>query len=121
MDMADVQQEIVIVADGRPLGRVATEVASALIGKHSTSVVRNAVLPIHVRVTGAAKISISEKKRAQKEYQRYSGYPGGQKRFSMEHLIATKGHEEVLRKAVQGMLPRNKLRTLRMKQLTIEA
>jgi large subunit ribosomal protein L13 len=113
------QETRTIDAGGKRLGRVATEIASILIGKDRTDVVRNAVPPVSVTVTNASKLLIDEKKRGQKEYDWYSGYPGGRRNLSMEQLIARQGHAEVLRKAVYGMLPHNRLRAQRMKLLTI--
>lgn len=108
-----------IDAAGRPLGRVASEAASILIGKHSAEFVKNRVLDDAVVIENADKLAISEKKRAQKMYQTYTGYPGGQKEVSLQELLDKKGVEEALRKAVYGMLPGNKLRAERMKRLTI--
>ena len=108
-----------IDARGKRLGRVATEVATILIGKDRTDVVRNVVPDVHVTVTNASKLLIDEKKREQKEYDRYSGYPGGRRTRTLEQVITQKGYAEVLRNAVYGMLPHNRLRAQRMKQLTI--
>ena len=108
-----------IDANGKAVGRVATEVASLIMGKHRTDVVRNIVLPTKVSVSNVAKMHITEKKSVQKEYDRYSGYPGGRKVLSMQKLIARKGHTEILKKAIFGMLPKNKLRPIRMKNLSI--
>jgi large subunit ribosomal protein L13 len=106
-------------ASGKRLGRVATEIAALLIGKNRTDVVRNVVPPVSVTVTNASKLLIDEKKRGQKGYEWYSGYPGGRRELSMEQLIERQGYTVVLRKAVYGMLPHNRLRAVRMKQLTI--
>lgn len=107
-----------IDATDRPIGRVATEAASILLGKNSAEFAKNAVAPVEVIIENADKLKISEKKRSQKDYQRFSGYPGGLKIQSLQDLINKKGYEEVLRKAVYGMLPGNKLRAQRMKHLT---
>ena len=108
-----------IDAKGKRLGRVATEVAHILLGKHRTDAVRNIPAPVAVTITNASKLLIDEKKRQQKEYDRYTGYPGGRRVLSMEKLIDKKGYTEILRKAVYGMLPSNRLRAVRMKNLTI--
>ena len=104
-------------AADRRIGRVATEVASILIGKNSVDFVKHHILPVAVAITNVDKLNISEKKRGQKEYQRYSGYPSGQKIQSLQDLIDKKGYEEVMRKAVYGMLPGNRLRAERMKRI----
>jgi large subunit ribosomal protein L13 len=106
-------------ASGRTIGRVASEAASALLGKKSAQFVRNFVLPVRVTITNAGKLSISERRIAGKDYVRYTGYPGGLRTTSMAVLTTKKGIEEVLRVAVDGMIPRNKLRKDRMKRLTI--
>ena len=108
-----------IDAKGRPLGRVASEAASALLGKKSPHYVKNLVLPVEVTITNAAALSIGEKKLLQKEYTHYTGYPGGLRTTTLQMLKDKKGIEEVIRKAVDGMIPRNKLRKERMKRLTI--
>ncbi|MES2225332.1 MAG: 50S ribosomal protein L13 [Patescibacteria group bacterium] len=110
-----------IDASGRTLGRVASDAASALLGKKSAQYVKNFVIPTEVTITNASKLSISERRMAGKEYVRYTGYPGGLRKTSMSLLKDKKGIEEVLRKAVDGMIPRNKLRKERMKRLTITA
>jgi large subunit ribosomal protein L13 len=108
-------------AAGRPLGRVASEAAHALLGKRSVNYVQNFVLPVEVTIINASKLAIEEKKMKQKEYTRYTGYPGGLRIQNLAMLKDKKGIEEVLRKAVDGMIPRNKLRKDRMKRLTITA
>lgn len=108
-----------IDASGKRLGRLASEVAALLAGKDKTDAVRNVVSPVSITVTNASKLLIDEKKRSQKRYDWYSGYPGGRRTLSLEQLIARAGYAEVLRKAVYGMLPHNRLRAKRMKQLTI--
>ena len=108
-------------AKGRTLGRVASEAASALLGKKSVHYVQNFVLPVEVTIINAGGLVIGEKKLLQKEYTRYTGYPGGLRTTTLQVLKDKKGIEEVLRKAVDGMIPRNKLRKERMKRLTITA
>ena len=108
-----------IDASGRTLGRVASEAASALLGKKSVHFIKNEVLPISVVIENAGKLSISEKRRAEKSYTHYTGYPGGLKTATLAELLTKKGIAFVLAKTVEGMIPRNKLRTPRMKKLTI--
>ena len=64
-------------------------------------------------------MKLTEKRVDQKEFTHYTGYPGGLRTTSMRNMMATKGIAEVLRKAVDGMIPRNKLRKERMKRVTI--
>lgn len=113
-------EKYTIDAKGKRLGRVATEVATLLMGKHKSDVARNKVVPIEVVVENVSKLLLSEKKRNEKIYTRYTGYPGGLRKFSMQKLIDKKGYGEVFRKAVYGMLPSNRLRAERMKNLIVQ-
>ena len=76
-----------IDATDRPIGRVATEAAVILLGKNSPNFAKNLVAPVQLTIENADKLKISEKKRAQKDYQRFSGYPGGLKIQSLQDLI----------------------------------
>lgn len=108
-----------IDASGRTLGRVASDAAQALLGKKSPQYVKNFVLPVTVNIVNAGKLVITEKREATATYIRYTGYPGGLRSATMTELKAKKGLEEVVRKTVDGMIPRNKLRKDRMKRLSI--
>ncbi len=110
-----------IDAAGKALGRVATEAASVLMGKHSSAFARNTVAPVSVRIVNAAKMRTTEKKGRTTTYRRYSGYPGGLKEETRASLVARRGHAEVLQKAIRGMMPRNRLRPVALKNLSIEA
>src|ERR1700743_3425280 len=77
-------------ASGRTLGRVASEAASALLGKKSAHYVQNLVLPVEVTITNTSKLSLPEKRVAGKTYVRYTGYPGGLRETSMSVLIEKK-------------------------------
>ncbi|MGH7141372.1 MAG: 50S ribosomal protein L13 [Minisyncoccia bacterium] len=111
---------ITIDATNQTLGRVASAAAKALLGKHSAAFAKNAVHGEEVRVINAGKVALSGSKSKTKEYVRYSGYPGGQKRETYAALTARRGEAEALRRAVLGMLPKNKLQARRIKLLTIE-
>lgn len=113
-------KEFKINAKGKKLGRIASEIAHVLLGKDSTDFVKNKVSDVQVVVEELNTIDISEKKMGEKEYQRYSGYPGGRKVKKMREVVAQKGLAEVLKSAVYNMLPANKLRGPRMKNLTIK-
>ena len=108
-----------IDAEGKVLGRVASEVAATLLGKRTPDFKKHLVAPLSVNVINAGKIKISYKKLRTKTHKTYSGYPGGLKEESLEKVIAKKGMTEVLIHAVYGMLPKNKLKSLRMKELHI--
>jgi large subunit ribosomal protein L13 len=109
-----------IDAAGKKLGRVASEAARILIGKHSVSYAPNKEGDTSVVIENASKLLISDKKKKEKIYYSHSQYPGGLTEEAMGHFIARRGIEEALRKAVDGMLPKNKLRTPRMKRLTVK-
>lgn len=108
-----------IDAAGRTLGRVASEAAHALLGKRSAHFVTHRVLPVTVIVTNAAKLYLPARRTEGKIYTRYTGHPGGLRMLSMKEFIAKKGVAEALRKTIDGMLPRNKLRAPRMKRLVV--
>jgi large subunit ribosomal protein L13 len=110
----------VIDASNRTLGRVATEVASVLMGKNSIDYVRHAMPISEVVVKNASRIIATEKKRVQKMYIRHSGHLGGQKKESLKQLLGKKGYAEALRIAIKGMLPKNRLQATALKRLTIE-
>lgn len=108
-----------IDATNRTLGRVASEAASALLGKRSVRFVKNQALPMKVVVANASKLHLPKRRMKGKIYTRYTGYPGGLYSMSMEEMLAKKGIAAVVKKTVDGMLPRNKLRTPRMKNLIV--
>lgn len=110
-----------IDASGRTLGRVASEAAHALLGKRSVAFVKNRALPMRVVIENAGKLYLPARRTKGKVYTRYTGYPGGLREMTMEEMIAKKGIEEVVKKTVDGMIPRNKLRTPRMKNLIVKA
>lgn len=107
-----------IDAAGKSIGRVASEAAKALMGKTRADYTPNKRSDVQVTVMNAGKLHISEKKRQQKIYTTYSGYPGGQKRESLASLKARKPGEVIVR-AVKRMLPRNTMLTARMKNLKV--
>jgi len=108
-----------IDATGKKLGRVATEVASVLLGKDQTDFAKNTVAQVVVTVDNASKLDISAKQLTTKEYQRYSGYPGGRTVLKMAQVVDKKGYAELIRSAVYNMLPANRLRKPRLKNLII--
>lgn len=111
---------ITIDAENKALGRVAVAAAKALLGKHKTTFAKNIVEPEEVKIINASRVWLSGTKAGSKTYLRYSGYAGGLKSETYDMLIARKGHEEVIRQAVLGMLPKNKLQAKRIKLLSIE-
>ena len=112
--------EHTIDAKGKALGRVASEAAKILLGKNTTTVKKNAVADVTVRIVNASGLEIAEKKLTQKTYHSHSGYPGSDRAHKLKDIITKKGHEEALKRAVKGMIPGNTLRDKRMKNLVIE-
>ncbi len=105
-------------ADGKILGRLATEVASLLRGKKKPEFVNFLDSGDFVIVINAEKIKLSGNKMEQKKYYSHSGYPGGIKEKSLKELMENKP-EEVIRKAVWGMIPKNKLGRAVYKKLKV--
>ncbi|MEQ1561316.1 MAG: uL13 family ribosomal protein [Nitrospira sp.] len=106
-------------AENKKIGRVATEAAVYLMGKNTPDFKRNSIPNIEVEIKNASKADIDEKKLKVKTYSRYTGYPGGLRQPTMEQVIAKKGYGELFKEAVLGMLPKNKLRSKMMNNLTI--
>ncbi len=108
-----------IDAEGKTLGRTASQIAKLLMGKDSATFQKNQVAKNKVSLINVSKAKIDPKKFKTKTYASYSGYPGGLKETTMERVIEKKGYSEVFKKAVYGMLPINKLRDVVIKNLTI--
>lgn len=106
---ATVNKEWLLVdADGQTLGRLASEVAKLLRGKHKPSFTPHVDCGDNVIITNAAKINLTGKKWEGKEYIRHTGYPGGQRSLTAQELY-DKDPTKLVEKAVKGMLPKNKL------------
>jgi large subunit ribosomal protein L13 len=110
----------VIDAEGIVLGRLATEVAHLLRGKHKRVFAPNVDVGDHVIVVNAAKIDVSLRKSEGKLYYRHSGYPGGIRSENLAHLLERKP-ERVVRLAVRGMLPKSRLGRAQLKKLRVYA
>lgn len=115
----DTQTTHTIDATGRGIGRVATEAATILMGKHKPTFERHKITGDAVHITNASKLKIDPRKLETKMYKRYSGFPGGLKEESLGRVIERKGIAEVLNHAIRGMLPANRLRKQIMKNITI--
>jgi len=114
------KEEKVIDASGRTLGRIATEAAMHLMGKTSASFERNVYSGFPVKITNASKIKITNKKLDEIYHTRYSGMPGGLKVMSGHYTVEKKGMKELVKYAIDRMLPSNKLRKTMLKNLKIE-
>ena len=108
-----------IDATDKVLGRLASQLAVLLRGKDEASFERHIDAGAVVIVTNASKLKISGAKMTDKVYTRYSGYPGGLKKSNPAMEIAKKGYAQILRKAVYGMLPKNKTRARTILRLKI--
>lgn len=113
-------KEYTIDATNKSLGRLSSEVASILNAKNVTSFAKNIIANVKVKITNASKIKITGNKLKDSVHKRYSGYPGGQKVSSLEDVVSKKGYAELIKHAVSGMLPKNKLQDKRMQNLLIE-
>ncbi len=110
----------VIDASGKKLGRVASQAAALLMGKMSPDFQRHQMSLDMVEIVNASGLAIDERKKGEKIYKRYSGYPGGLREISMKKVIASKGYAEVLKKAIGGMIPRNRMKDRVLKKLVVK-
>jgi len=108
----------VVDAEGETVGRLASKIATVLRGKHKPSYTPHFDAGDYVIVLNADKVRFTGNKMAVKEYQTYSGYPGGQKTRTAEELAA-KHPTAILEIAVKGMLPRTKLGNAMIKKLFV--
>ena len=119
--ISEVQREWRVVdADGATLGRLATQIATILRGKHKVTFTPSLDTGDPVVVVNAAKFKVTGKKLKDKMYARHSGYPGGFRAENLEALLARRP-EEVIRRAVRGMLPQNRLGEQMMRKLHVYA
>ena len=107
-------------AEGQTLGRLATRIATLLRGKHRVTFSTHIDTGDPVIVLNAGKIKVTGRKLQAKQYVRHSGYPGGMRTESLERLLARRP-EEVIRRAVRGMLPQNRLGEQMMRKLHVYA
>ncbi len=107
-------------AEGRTLGRLATEIATVLRGKNKPQYTPHVDTGDFVVVVNAEKAIVTGKKAEQKVYRRHSGYPGGLKETSYEVMLERKP-TEILRRAVRGMMPKTRLGRQQLRKLKIYA
>ena len=111
---------IVIDAEGKTLGRLATQIADALRGKRKPTYTPHCDVGDFVVVINAEKIAVTGKKLREKRYWRHSGYPGGIRSRSLQEML-DRQPDEVIRKAVRGMVPHNRLGRQQMLKLKVYA
>lgn len=107
-------------ASGKTLGRLATKVATTLIGKGKPCWATDQMSGDQVVVINAREVYVTGKKTTQKIYTHYSGYPGGLKSYTYEELMAKKP-EEIITRAVSRMLPKNKMGREMLRRLRVYA
>ena len=110
----------VVDATDETLGRLATRIARVLEGKHKPGYASHIDTGDHVIVVNAARITVTRDKLTSKVYARHSGYPQGFKQETLGHLLERRP-EEVIRRAVKGMLPHTRLGTQQLRKLKIYA
>lgn len=110
----------VVDAEGKVLGRLASEIVNVLKGKHKPTYSPHMDMGDHVVVVNAEKVRLTGRKAEQKVYYRHTGYPGGIRSTSIERMLADHP-ERVLQKAVRGMLPHNILGRKMFRKLCVYA
>ena len=110
----------VVDADGQTLGRLASRVAFVLEGKHKPGYATHIDTGDHVIVLNASRVAVKGDKQQSKVYARHSGYPGGLRQETLGELLARRP-EEVIRRAIKGMLPRNRLGAQQLRKLKVYA
>lgn len=116
---SDIQRNwFVVDMEDKVLGRVATEIARVLRGKHKPVYSPSVDTGDFVVVVNASKVKLTGNKLADKMYYRHTGHPGGLRSINAEKLLASKP-EELIKKAVKGMLPKNKLGRQMFKKLKV--
>ena len=118
---AEVERKWYVVdAEGKTLGRLASEIAMVLRGKRKPTYTPHVDCGDYVIVINAEKVEVTGKKRKEKIYKRHTGYPGGLREVTFEKLQARKP-EEIIRHAVKGMLPDGRLGRQMFKKLKVYA
>jgi len=114
------QEWLLIDAKDQVLGRLATRVATLLRGKHKPQYCPHLEVGDNVIVINAEKVSVTGNKSSQKTYGDYSGYPGGLKQTPYSHMLVSKP-DQIIKRAVKGMLPKNALGRKLLKNLKVYA
>jgi len=109
-----------IDAKDKKLGRVASQAAAMLMGKNNPAFTKNAVAADKVEIVNASAMDIDARKKTSDIYVTYTGHRGGLNSESLGALIDRRGMGEVMRRAVRRMLPNNKLRDRRMRNLMVK-
>jgi len=105
-------------ARDKVLGRLATQAAALLIGKHRPDYATNKIAPVYVVITNTDQVAVTGRKESQKMYRHYTGYPGGLKERPLAEQ-RRRDSRKIVEAAVFGMLPKNNLRKFRMRHLKL--
>lgn len=108
-----------IDATNKKIGRVASQAAKILMGKDEPNYAPNKVPAVTVNIVNASKADVSTKKLKEELHASFSGYPSGIRVDTVAKVIEQKGYAELFRRAIKGMLPKNKLQPIMMKHLKI--
>jgi len=111
---------LLVDAEDQTLGRLATQIAETLRGKHKPEFTPHCDVGDFVIVVNAEKVAVTGNKREQKRYYRHSGYPGGLRSRTLNDMLERRP-EEVIRSAVKGMLPRTRLGRAQLRKLKVYA
>lgn len=114
------REQVELDATDKAVGRLATEAATILMGKHKPTFERHIDRGDFVTINNAAQVKFTGKKLVQKDYYHHTQYPGGLRTTSMKKVFQD-NPTEPMRRAIYSMLPKNKLRNAMMKRLTINA
>jgi large subunit ribosomal protein L13 len=118
---AEVQRDWYVVdADGKTLGRLSTEIARRLRGKHKPEFTPHVDTGDYIVVINAEKVNVTGRKRSDKMYYRHTGHPGGIKSLNFEQMIE-RSPEKAIELAVKGMLPKTRLGRAMLKKLKVYA
>ena len=109
---------LLLDASNKTLGRLSTKISSILMGKNKAQYTPHNDLGDYIVVINAEKVKVTGNKDIQKKYYRHSGYPGGLKSSTFSEIIE-KNPEDIILKAVKGMLPKNKLSNSRISKLKV--
>ncbi len=112
--------KFIIDAQGKKIGRVASTAAARLMGKHSPTFTKNTVNADKVEIINASKTDMTAKKKLGDVYVTFTGWRGGLNSEKLGDLIERRGMKEVYVRAIERMVPRNKLHAARMKNLIIK-
>lgn len=117
--LTKVWHHVDVAADKRTLGRLASSIALTLQGKHKPTFSPNRDHGDYVVVTNCSHMKVTGNKLQDKTYWSHTTRPGSLKLVPMERMIANKGYGDILKRAVKGMIPKNKLRLVRMDRLKV--